>query len=226
MRKILFDLTRTQPMDGTKYHGGGKYGFEVFYKLAEINPQKLVGFYNENLFIEEKVLEVCKKNKILLIKASEKTVIQAAREIGGVIYSPLFDPIYNSDPEIEVILTIHDMRPLEMVGDSFEKFYKHKRKLVGTLLLKFGLNNLRQRLIHTKKYNSVLRAQRDIFARKNLVKALCWTADGLYLAGEAEAAAENLREASNLVDDAERAAELFSKHLFLRNYSLPPEKSF
>lgn len=167
MRKILFDLTRTQPMDGTKYHGGGKYGFEVFYKLAEINPQKLVGFYNENLFIEEKVLEVCKKNKILLIKASEKTVIQAARENGGIIYSPLFDPIYNSDPEIEVILTIHDMRPLEMVGDSFEKFYKHKRKLVGTLLLKFGLNNLRQRLIHTKKYNSVLRAQRDIFARKN-----------------------------------------------------------
>ena len=167
MRKILFDLTRTQPMDGTKYHGGGKYGLEVFYKLAEINPQKLVGFYNENLFIEEKVLEVCKKNKILLIKASEKTVIQAAREYGGVIYSPLFDPIYNSDPEIEVILTIHDMRPLEMVGDSFEKFYKHKRKLVGSLLLKFGLNNLRQRLIHTKKYNSVLRAQRDIFARKN-----------------------------------------------------------
>lgn len=167
MRRILFDLTRTQAMDGTKYHGGGKYGLEVFYKLAEINPQKLVGFFNENLFIEEKVLEVCKENNILLIKASEKTVIQAARENGGLIYSPLFDPIYNSDPEIEVILTIHDMRPLEMVGDSFEKYYKHKRKLVGALLLKFGLNNLRQWLIHTKKYNSVLRAQRDIFARKN-----------------------------------------------------------
>ena len=59
------------------------------------------------------------------------------------------------------------MRPLEMVGDTFEKFYKHKRKLVGTLLLKLGLSSLRQRLIQKKKFNSVLREQRDIFNHKN-----------------------------------------------------------
>jgi predicted O-linked N-acetylglucosamine transferase (SPINDLY family) len=65
----------------------------------------------------------------------------------------------------------------------------------------------------------------DFLARKTLIKALCWTADGLYLAGEPEAAAENLREASRLTENINHAAELFSKHLFLKNYNSPAEKS-
>ena len=51
-----------------------------------------------------------------------------------------------------------------------------------------------------------------------LYKALSWIANGLYLAGQAEEAAEALHEASGLIDDNERAAELYSKHLFLSNY--------
>lgn len=167
MKKILFDLTRTQPIYGTKYHGGGKYGLEVFCKLAEIAPQKIIGFYDDSLFIEEFVFDVCQKNKISLIKSSDMTVIEAAKKNGGLIYSPLYDPVYSTDSEIDVVLTIHDMRPLEMVGDSFEKFYKHKRKWIGTLLLKLGLGNLRQKLIQTKKFKSVLQEQRAIFRRKN-----------------------------------------------------------
>lgn len=167
MRKILFDLTKTQPINGSKFHGGGKYGLEVFYKLAETAPQKIASFYNDSLFIEDDVLRICQEKNIPLIKASEKSVIDAAKECGGVLYSPLFDPIYNTDPEVEVILTIHDMRPLEMVGDSFEKFYKHKRKLIGTLLLKLGLSGLRQWLIQKKKFADTLRSQRAIFGHKN-----------------------------------------------------------
>lgn len=160
-------MRKSQPSDGSRYHGGGKYGLEVFYKLAQIAPQKIVGFYDDSLFIEDEVLSICQQKQIQLLKSSDMTVLQAARENGGTIYSPLFDSIYTTDPEIEVVLTIHDMRPLEMVGDSFEKFYRHKRKFIGTLLLKLGLNNLRQWLIRSRKYNSVLCAQRDIFSRKN-----------------------------------------------------------
>lgn len=167
MKRILFDLRKSQPSDGSRYHGGGKYGLEVFYKLAQIAPQKIVGFYDDSLFIEDEVLSICQQKQIQLLKSSDMTVLQAARENGGTIYSPLLDSIYTTDPEIEVVLTIHDMRPLEMVGDSFEKFYRHKRKFIGTLLLKLGLNNLRQWLIRRRKYNSVLRDQRDIFSRKN-----------------------------------------------------------
>ncbi len=58
----------------------------------------------------------------------------------------------------------------------------------------------------------------NFFAQKILYKALIWSVNGLYLAGNAKAAAENLREASTLTTNNERAAELYSKHLFFRNY--------
>lgn len=51
-----------------------------------------------------------------------------------------------------------------------------------------------------------------------LFKALCWISNGLYLAGEPARAADALLEACTLTDQNDRAAELYSKHLFLRNY--------
>ena len=96
-------------------------------------------------------------------------------------------------------------------------------------------NNLRGRLVQggiaAEKFNlieefkifdAVISEARkfpeDFFAQKILFKALCWSVNGLYLAGNARAAAENLREASTLTANNERAAELYSKHLFFRNY--------
>ena len=61
--------------------------------------------------------------------------------------------------------------------------------------------------------------RREIFiARAILFKALSWSSNGLYLAGDPLKAAANLSEASTLTDNLEQAAELYSKHLFLRNY--------
>lgn len=61
--------------------------------------------------------------------------------------------------------------------------------------------------------------QKKIFIVQSLLfKALCWSIDGLYLAGEPARAASNLLEASTLTDDNMQAAELYSKHLFLKNY--------
>lgn len=51
-----------------------------------------------------------------------------------------------------------------------------------------------------------------------LFRSLGWLADGRYLAGDPIAAAEALQEASGIAQDREIAAELYSKHLFLRNY--------
>ena len=96
-------------------------------------------------------------------------------------------------------------------------------------------NNLRGRLIaggiaaekfnlidEFKIFDAVINQARKIddnfFAQKILFKALCWSVNGLYLAGNTKAAAENLYEASTLTSDNERAAELYSKHLFFRNY--------
>lgn len=99
-------------------------------------------------------------------------------------------------------------------------------------------NNLRGRLVSgglaAEKFelleefrilDAVISDARELGDEKTLCKALCWSVNGLYLAGNAEKAAENLREASSLTAKVERAAELFSKHLFFRNYNLPPNKT-
>ena len=59
-----------------------------------------------------------------------------------------------------------------------------------------------------------------------LYKALCVISNGLYLAGDPLSAANALNEASTLTKDNEQAAELYSKHLFLRNYrEIAPNKA-
>ena len=68
------------------------------------------------------------------------------------------------------------------------------------------------------------RLKKKIFIVQSLLfKALCWISNGFYLAGEPARAAESLLEASTLADKDEQAAELYSKHLFLKNYrDVPP----
>ncbi len=92
-------------------------------------------------------------------------------------------------------------------------------------------NNLRGRLVQGgifaenfqlldefKILDAVISDARKIGDEKILYKALCWSVNGLYLAGNAKAAADNLREALTLTSNSERAAELYSKSLFFRNY--------
>jgi len=60
---------------------------------------------------------------------------------------------------------------------------------------------------------------KKIFITRSLLfKALTWRSNGLYLTGEPAQAAQSLFEASALTDNNDLAAELYSKHLFLRNY--------
>ena len=86
-------------------------------------------------------------------------------------------------------------------------------------LLKDELKIFSEVIDDAKKILETLTDEQKIFlTRKILFKALCWSSNGLYLAGNPTAAAKNLLEASGLADEKFLAAELYSKHLFLRNY--------
>ncbi len=98
----------------------------------------------------------------------------------------------------------------------------------------FAPENLRGRLVKAavasekfelitalKSFAEVIDEARAAGDKKILSKALAWSANSLYLAGDAKTAAENLREASALTG----SAELFSKHLFLSNYNGGAAKS-
>lgn len=94
------------------------------------------------------------------------------------------------------------------------------------------LKNLRDRLQEHKRkfaFNRHKRTSTDddfekqidkeiYITRSLLFKALTWSSNGLYLTGEPARAAQTLFEATSLTDNNELAAELYSKHLFLRNY--------
>lgn len=81
---------------------------------------------------------------------------------------------------------------------------------------KFALNR-REKTQDDEDFQKQLEKKISI-VRALLFKALCWSSNGLYLADEPARAASNLLKASTLTDNLERAAELYSKHLFLKNY--------
>lgn len=58
-----------------------------------------------------------------------------------------------------------------------------------------------------------------------LFHSLCLLADAEYLAGEPDLAADALNEARTLAETKEQEAELYSKHLFLRNYREQTDKN-
>lgn len=55
MKKVLFDLLISQPVAGSKYHGGGEYTKTVFKELCDrfLDSIELHVYYNPDLFIDE-----------------------------------------------------------------------------------------------------------------------------------------------------------------------------
>ena len=110
----------------------------------------------------------------------------------------------------------------------FEAVIDDAKTKLKTLQTEF--NSLKRKLAykHSEKIpdNEDIQHQleKKIFIVQSLLfKALCWSTDGLYLAGEPARAASNLLDASTLTNNDVQAAELYSKHLFLKNYrDVPP----
>ncbi|MGX7722049.1 hypothetical protein ACWPXN_09855 [Enterococcus faecium] len=59
MKKILFDLMVSQPVAGSKFHGGGEYTKTVFKKLCDeyLSNTELHVFYNSKQFIDQWILD-------------------------------------------------------------------------------------------------------------------------------------------------------------------------
>lgn len=154
MKKILFDLTKTQPVDGSKFHGGGKYGAVVFKKLVEKAPEKVAMFYNESVYLDPSIEELCMKFNIPMERKSSIDVVSAAKKYGGVLYSPLNDPSYIKDPSVHAIVTIHGLRVLEMPYDEYESVYAKRKKLIEKLL---GNTFIYKLLLSKKRKNDFIK---------------------------------------------------------------------
>ena len=105
---------------------------------------------------------------------------------------------------------------LEGVIDDAHKELRNLRDQLQEHNRKFAFN-LRKRTAADEDFEKKI-AKENFIAKSLLFKALCWRSNGLYLTGEPARASQALFEASSLTDNDEFAAELYSKHLFLRNY--------
>ena len=108
------------------------------------------------------------------------------------------------------------IRILDSVINDAHDAIKNLRAELQSHNRKFAFN-LRRRTSDDTEFEQ--RIDKKIFlAKAILFKALCWLSNGLYLTGDPARAANLLSEASGLTDKNDLAAELYSKHLFLKNY--------
>jgi len=114
---------------------------------------------------------------------------------------------------------------LRGVVEDAHKQLKHMEELQNDqrLRMHFARNPMPAEQERAVRKQAELQAK---ILRYLLYRALGWLADAEYLAGRPDRAAGNLLEASSLAETRERQAELYSKHLFLRNYrELAPQAS-
>ena len=155
MRKILFDLTKTQPLGNTKLHGGGKYGIVICRSMMIEHGEKLSVYYNPSLYLDEKLKDELKSYEIECHNVNEGHVTEVAAKCGYAIYTPLFSDDYLRNPEVTLLATIHGLRDIEMPCDGYEKYYQRKRGLLNRTLLILRLERIRQWMMRNKNLKEV-----------------------------------------------------------------------
>ncbi len=127
---ILFDLWSVQPVSNrllqglpSKFNGGSEYAKVVFSKLLELRKEeKISGFYDPEKEISSDVKKLIKEKGVELFSAKTKSELQSLIKNGNFdkFYSALPYNYYDIDfSNVEVIFTIHGLRPLEMPKDKY-----------------------------------------------------------------------------------------------------------
>lgn len=161
MKKILFNLMCCQPINDSKFHGGGEYAKTVFQYLVTHYSDvcKVSVFYNFDAYIDDWLTELIYKYKIekydvrdikfiLKLNLSEYDTYYCALtgNENGLI---LPDNLYK-------VATIHGLRNVEMPVDSmcirYGNFSDRIKALLKTVLKKKLIKRAEQRLIATFDY--------------------------------------------------------------------------
>ena len=155
MKKILFDLTTTQPDGNIKRHGGGKYGEIV---LKQIISRKLPIYccYDSSLWFNPEIKEIISKNGITLFDLSQHSLSDIVlKENISLVYIPTnVNKIDLASIKCPVLGTIHGVRGLENPIDYYEMFYRPYKNILRYL----------KKRIFTKQYL----AKREKFVRTAL----------------------------------------------------------
>lgn len=126
---LLFDMLSAQPVENTKFHGGGEYIKRIFYYMAEEYADQLdiTVMYNVDAFLDEYLKAIISKYeiKILDIKSYADVQEQMNKKHYDVFYSgmPYFYDKIIFPKETECVGTFHGFRILEKYTDGAEFSY-------------------------------------------------------------------------------------------------------
>lgn len=134
MRNVLFDLFFAQPLDGSKFHGGGEYIKRIFQALATnyLASARIIVFYNFDVFIDDWIKELICDKGITAVDVKNLT------ELRGVFDKFPIDVFYTGMPyhyrkemfpsRVYKIGTFHGMRAVECPHDQYEYKYVSSAK--------------------------------------------------------------------------------------------------
>lgn len=123
--KLLFNLACTQPNSSGKRHGGGIYGEIVFRHIIE-RKFVLSAYYDSSNWFNPEILQLIIENKIeLLDKQKEGSLQKTVQKYGfDTLYSPIVTDEVFEVKDIDVVGTIHGLRPMELSYDKMIWKYK------------------------------------------------------------------------------------------------------
>lgn len=142
--KLLFDLRVTQPMNGDKRHGGGKYGEIVLRRIIE-RKLSVSCSYDSTIWFNPEIKKIIEDNNIPLYDSSKRNFNEIVKDerITLIFESSNFDGAFWSSINCNVLGVIHGLRGLEDPLDSFSLKYKQPIKQYLKFIGKKYLKNLR-----------------------------------------------------------------------------------
>lgn len=133
MKTLLFDLLFSQPLDGSKFHGGGEYIKRVFMELVKGYSDKIhiIAFYNYRDFLDEWIKGLISEYGIetLDIKNIAELPFYFEKQKIDVFYTGMpYSYSGNLLPKGSYkIATFHGMRATECPHDKYEGKYTDYR---------------------------------------------------------------------------------------------------
>lgn len=146
---LLFNLAATQPNNGTKRHGGGIYGEIVLRKIIELGLPIMVG-YDGSRWLNPEMRTLCEENTVEMVDISNGGFQPVIDHYGiRLFYSPQpLDDLYTLK-NCRIVVTIHDLRPIELPLDK-KMFWRYRQNL--SMLLKNILTLMCPSYIKRRRY--------------------------------------------------------------------------
>ena len=171
--KLLFNLACTQPSLSSKRHGGGIYGEFVFRHIVE-RKLSVTAYYDSSKWFNPEMLQLIKNNQIKLLDKQKEGSLQevVSRYSFDTLYSPIVSDNMFEIQDIDVVGTIHGLRPMELTYDRMMWKYKStslKEKiifLIKYLFPKFGYKHAYEfynKAYSKKKIRFVMVSNHSIF---------------------------------------------------------------